>query len=1089
MRRHTLSLFCVFLSIVVCGCSSDSKETIAAVPDSECNEQTQPECSSNTERKVCEDGKFAIKLCDSGETCRNGECVKPQDDTDCSPENYKVVCDVSGEARIVCSQAGKTVREECPDGYRCLDGECRASCTDALMGSCEGDVATRCENSLVIHEDCAAKGMACAVGNCVPLTAACVSETFKVKCNEAGDAQIVCRGGLEAEEPCQDGEKCEGGVCQNPGETCVDGTSLCLDDHSFKKCEGGSYVLVYCEAETVCRENECEPVDDPDKCLGNEPMCGDSEHLIECRDGRRVTVPCEDGKVCDKDACTKPLVPGSDCDDTFAQYCLDEMSAAVCQEGTVVSVPCGDKICHQGKCADKPCGEDFTAECVGDDSLRVCRENVVKVEKCEGENVCLNGECRALGEGDACKPDVFSNVCLNETDYYVCGESETIEKKSCDATQICLNGMCSECDPENFEKTCDPDDDTKNSFFECVEDEMTPGRYVKKAQACPKSQSLCLDGTCVECDPGSYKAHCTGNAESKCSADGRLIVTPCEGDLKCVEGFDECTSKCSTEADCPTRDDGLKYLCVSNKCELQTECSVSSDKPTCSGDKRKVCQDPGKWVEVDCDGGKVCQGQGECVACTKDSHCTGGMVCDVPTHTCVACNADRDCSGSQVCDVTTHTCVACNSESDCGGTKTCLNHACVDCNPATFGTQCVDNAPATCNSAGTIVKSAACSGEKPTCVDGICAVCNAAEDLDKVFSCSYPGYEGYAAICKGNNNVTVKKCADNQKCVVGEGCVSKCGDFSGCANIDEAQYCDASGNLVKVPCWPGVCSTDGGTTTCTDVCSGNIDKCGEYNGVDVLRTCKDNKVKVIKDSSGAYFCGTVDGVVGWHEECSVSNAKYGLDRDGDCQVWSCKANAVQDYKGTPKNGYVVESSGAICIPPDEDGVDISMSCYKTADNVAMGQFIVCDTTAGATCSNGICSNWGNVTSSLSAENKAKAPFGMCEPISQTVYNYYKIGSSYYFDTYSCTNFRGGNWTNPKCKTVNDDRNQPRAVCDHTLYDPESGLTVDLAGTCKGKNRYHLALFRVGSTFGADVYYQMCENSCKTTSTGFAYCGN
>ena len=61
MRRHTLSLLCVFLSIAVCGCSSDSKETIAAVPDSECNEQTQPECSSNTERKVCEDGKFAIK--------------------------------------------------------------------------------------------------------------------------------------------------------------------------------------------------------------------------------------------------------------------------------------------------------------------------------------------------------------------------------------------------------------------------------------------------------------------------------------------------------------------------------------------------------------------------------------------------------------------------------------------------------------------------------------------------------------------------------------------------------------------------------------------------------------------------------------------------------------------------------------------------------------------------------------------------------------------------------------------------------------------------------------------------------------------
>ena len=1130
-------------------------------PDTpECDEQTKPECSGKTERTVCEDGKFVIKPCAPKETCSDGACVVPQDETECSPEDYKVVCDVSGEARIVCSEEGKTVREECPDGRSCVDGECRASCTEDMMSSCEGDVATRCEKGLVIHEDCAAKGMACAVGECIPLTNLCISETFQVKCREDGKAQIVCRNGLEVEEPCQEGEKCEGGVCQIPGETCEDGTSKCLDDKNVKKCVDGAYVSEFCGEGFVCLDDECKPSDDPDKCLGNEPMCGDSEHKIECQDGKRVSVPCKEGKVCDKGECVDPVVPGSNCDDTFVQYCLDETSAAVCQAGTVVSVPCGDKICQLGTCSDKPCGEDFTAECASDDSLRVCREGAVKVEKCEGETVCLNGECRELGEGDTCKPDEFSSVCLDKTEYYVCGAGNTIEKKACESTQVCLNGMCSECDPETFAKTCDPNDETGNRFIECVEDETTPGLYVKKAQACPKSMSVCLEGACVECDPQSYKAHCSGNAESKCSTEGKILVTPCTGDLKCVEGFSECTSKCTTAADCPTRDDGLKYLCVSNQCELQTECSVSDDKPTCSGDMRKVCQDPGKWVEVACDGGKVCQGQGECVICTQDSHCTGGnvcdtatntcvacnadkdcsgsQVCDVPTHTCVACNADTDCSGSQVCDVPTHTCVACNADSDCGGSKACLNHACVDCNPATYGTQCVDNAPATCNSAGTIVKSTACSGQTPLCIDGGCAACNAAEDLNKVFSCNYPGYEGHAAICKGNTSVSIQQCADNQTCVVGQGCVacnaaedlnkvfscnypgyeghaaickgyynvsiqqctssqtcvvgqgcvSKCNESPKCLNIDEVQECDASGNLVPKSCWPFVCGTVDGVAKCTDTCSGNIDKCGTYEGMDILRTCKDNKVTA--SSYTGYFCGTVDGVTGWHKECSISgtipDAKYGLDSAGNCQVWRCEANGAQDYKGNPKNGYVVVSDGAICLP-DDDGVDISLSCYKTVDNVAMGQYIMCDTTYGATCSKGVCSNWVNVTSELSAENKEKAPLGVCDTLSTMALNYYKIGDSYYLDSFMCRNFMGGEYTNPKCKTVYDDRNQPRAICDHVYS--YGGINYTMGGICQDKTRYHLALYKESSGFGMSVYSQTCENSCKTTSTGFAYCGN
>ena len=89
-------------------------------------------------------------------------------------------------------------------------------------------------------------------------------------------------------------------------------------------------------------------------------------------------------------------------------------------------------------------------------------------------------------------------------------------------------------------------------------------------------------------------------------------------------------------------------------------------------------------VDTACPGGSVCDpASGACVECATDDDCAAPTpTCDEARHQCVAtCRAGGGCGAGGVCDPATETCVACVHDSDCARGMHCnrAGGACVDC--------------------------------------------------------------------------------------------------------------------------------------------------------------------------------------------------------------------------------------------------------------------------------------------------------------------------------------------------------------------------------------------------------------------------
>jgi alpha-tubulin suppressor-like RCC1 family protein len=121
----------------------------------------------------------------------------------------------------------------------------------------------------------------------------------------------------------------------------------------------------------------------------------------------------------------------------------------------------------------------------------------------------------------------------------------------------------------------------------------------------------------------------------------------------------------------------------------------------------------GSGTTCDDDGGKLCDGDGKCVACLQSTDCTSTTACVQVTcdgtHACVSMNAGAGdgCSdnGGAVCDGL-GTCVACNQASDCALPSTvCVTGASCDAHACAYayadeGTACTDNHGHFCDTVG-----------------------------------------------------------------------------------------------------------------------------------------------------------------------------------------------------------------------------------------------------------------------------------------------------------------------------------------------------------------------------------------------------
>lgn len=274
------------------------------------------------------------------------------------------------------------------------------------------------------------------------------------------------------------------------------------------------------------------------------------------------------------------------------------------------------------------------------------------------------------GDGGSCTPGASCSAgpCATgavtcEAGTPVCTKQSTATNGTqCDAGAVCDNGTCVAC----------------AAGKDCSE----AGSCYSASVACGSGMAVCMQtgpapngqscGTNLYCDNGSCNA-CTNGAPCAPSAK------PCDnGSVACVDGGLTCN-------------------------DLGTPASAGSS----------------------CGSGHVCDGNGNCVACTAGNQCnpsgnvcqTGTTQCSTGTPTCgnlTNVMAGTSCGSNKVCDGSGN-CVAVCSAATCAG-------GC--CNPSTQ--QCVlyaSQSSASCGRAGAQCHSCAVGSSSPACstTNGTCA--------------------------------------------------------------------------------------------------------------------------------------------------------------------------------------------------------------------------------------------------------------------------------------------------------------------------------------------------------------------------------
>ncbi len=235
-------------------------------------------------------------------------------------------------------------------------------------------------------------------------------------------------------------------------------------------------------------------------------------------------------------------------------------------------------------------------------------------------------------------------------------------------------------------------------------------------------------------------------------------------------------------------------------------------------------------------GGTVCDDAGNCVACNDSSDCpTPKTVCQVANcaaHACSVTNAPAettcDDDGGKVCDGD-GVCVACVAPTDCPASTTvcaapaCNDHACGDTD-APLGTPCTDGGGVVCNGTGTCVAS--------HCADGI-------QDGGET------GVDCGGSEC----DMLGKTCANGKDCDVAADCTSGECTGGTCVGLSNGTACTKGGACASGDCADGVCCntackgtcqactmalTGQPSGTCADVTAGTPAPAGQCTAVGVL---------------------------------------------------------------------------------------------------------------------------------------------------------------------------------------------------------------------------------------------------------------
>lgn len=305
-----------------------------------------------------------------------------------------------------------------------------------------------------------------------------------VGCEDNNMVVLMCDGGA-----CPDGG---GGTENNP----VTGEGTPCDDAEYLKiCNGNSYL--YCNngmtAFQSCRENQiCKT---GEGCVDNaKPLCGPKDR---CDGG---SCECPEEQTCENGTCVdKPKDPCAKC------------------------TP--EQTCEAGKCVDNG------GQCTGDNCGNGC--NCADGETCDGKGNCVKDEVVSCVDSQSCDEcDCRSpmkcderNVCVKIPSGPGASECDG-DKKKCDGDNICVRGECHEC--RDGEIRCDGLSDSQ--YNKCIDGKWSNG----KNGSC-KGNYKCINGVCMNADNCCIEVGysgvgiVSGDINTKCGVDGKRY--------KCDDGY------------------------------------------------------------------------------------------------------------------------------------------------------------------------------------------------------------------------------------------------------------------------------------------------------------------------------------------------------------------------------------------------------------------------------------------------------------------------------------------------------------------------------------------------------------------------
>ena len=556
-----------------------------------------------------------------------------------------------------------------PPNHTCISGVCElgtcVECSNLPQTGC--DFANQyCEFGAC--NDKQANGSSCSFADqCTG--GACIDSTCQTSCTSTAECAAdewcsLLLGGCQPKKDlgigCTDPEQCTSGEC----------ATVCVECTDHLDCPGG-----------WCNANSCAPP------KANGSGCG-------------VDAECTSG-ICDAFTCVEcTAVPQEGCD--FAnEFC----EGAQCNAKLSIGSSCTfDDQCVSNKCAGFVCETPCTnsSQCAGDEwcslVLGACQPKKANGVGCTDPEQCTSGEC--------------ATVCVECTDHLDCssstqfcentvGASFTCQSKrangsGCNTDDWCISDVCDAftCTACLVDADCNDATNDKckvnvglNECVDCLAHGDCPGGWCNaNSCAAPKSNgSGC--GVDAECASGICDAftcvECTAVPQEGCNFSNEY----CEGA--------QCKAKLSNGSSC-TFDD----QCVSNKCAgfvCETPCTNSNQ---CAGDEwcslvLGACQ-PKKANGIGCTDPEQCTSNvcdSVCVACTQNSHCSGGtpycrVVALAPNY-CVGCLQNSHCNNNQYCNDSSEVC-----SSDKGSGSSCtFSGQCAGPGPYSLGeTCCVINA-------------------------------------------------------------------------------------------------------------------------------------------------------------------------------------------------------------------------------------------------------------------------------------------------------------------------------------------------------------------------------------------------------------